>query len=83
MKYKIKPTAVGELSRLPKDIQDRIKTKLDFYMSTGVPLHFASRLTDSDLGDYKFRIGDYRAIFEIRDGIVEILKIGNRKDIYR
>jgi mRNA interferase RelE/StbE len=83
MKYKIKPAAVGDLSRLPKDIQDRIKAKLDFYISFGDPLHFASRLTDSKLGDYKFRIGDYRVIFEIKDNIVEILKIGNRKDIYR
>ena len=83
MKYKIKPAAAGELSRLPKDIQDRIKTKLDFYMSTGNPVHFASRLTDSKLGNYKFRIGDYRVIFEVDNGVVEILKIGNRKDIYR
>jgi mRNA interferase RelE/StbE len=83
MKYKIKPAAVGELSRLPKDIQDRIKAKLDFYMSTGDPVHFSSRLTDLKLGNYKFRIGDYRVIFEVDNGVVEILKIGNRKDIYR
>jgi mRNA-degrading endonuclease RelE of RelBE toxin-antitoxin system len=83
MEYKLKSEAADDLSRLPKYIQERIKAKLDFYISSGDPMHFATRLTDFEIGDYKFRIGDFRAIFEVKEGIVEILRIGNRKDIYR
>jgi mRNA interferase RelE/StbE len=34
---------------------------------------------------YRFRVGDYRIVYEIHDGIllVLILAIGDRKDIYR
>jgi mRNA-degrading endonuclease RelE of RelBE toxin-antitoxin system len=36
---------------------------------------------------YRFRIGDYRAVFEIDSGskinIILILAIGHRKDIYK
>jgi mRNA interferase RelE/StbE len=34
---------------------------------------------------YRFRVGDYRIIYEIHDGIllVLILAIGDRKEIYR
>lgn len=33
---------------------------------------------------YRIRIGDYRVIYEIRDRvlIVEVVEIGNRRDIY-
>ena len=34
---------------------------------------------------YRFRVGDYRIIYEIHDAVlvVLILAIGDRKDIYR
>lgn len=34
---------------------------------------------------YRFRVGDYRIIYEIHDGVllVVILAVGDRKDIYR
>jgi len=83
MRYSFRPIAMVDLSRLPYDIKERITAKLDFYFSNDDPLYFATRLTDSQPKEYRFRIGDYRVIFEMRNGIAEILKIGNRKDIYR
>jgi mRNA-degrading endonuclease RelE of RelBE toxin-antitoxin system len=44
------------------------------------------RLQKSPLGPYRFRIGDYRAIFDVDENnnikILLILTIGHRKDIY-
>lgn len=31
---------------------------------------------------YRLRIGDYRVIFEIEGNMIQILKVGHRKNIY-
>ncbi len=84
MQFFFRPNAETDLRRLPKDLQRRIIEKIVWYCSQENPLQFAKRLTDSeDLGEYRFRIGDYRAIFDIDDGAILILHIGHRKEIYR
>ncbi|WP_456486560.1 type II toxin-antitoxin system RelE family toxin [Candidatus Alkanophaga liquidiphilum] len=35
------------------------------------------------IGTYRFRIGDYRIIFDIDDDNMVILRIGHRKSIYK
>ena len=39
--------------------------------------------TDKKLGEYRFRIGDYRVIFDTVKESIIILSIGHRKDIYQ
>lgn len=64
----------------------RILDKLDYYALTPNPLRFAKRLMYAEIGEYRFRIGDYRVIFDCNKKgeitILLILKIGHRKDIY-
>jgi len=83
MEYLLNRKSIEEFSRLPKEIQVRIKDKLEFYMSSSNPLSFAERLTDFDLGEYRFRIGDYCVSFDVDSGVAKILKIGHRKDMYK
>jgi mRNA interferase RelE/StbE len=52
-------------------------------MSSPNPLNFAEHLTDFELGEYRFRIGDHRVTFDVENDIIKILKIAHRKDIYR
>jgi len=47
------------------------------------PLKYASKLTDAALGTYRFRIGDYRVIFDIEDKEIVVLRVGHRRDVYR
>jgi mRNA interferase RelE/StbE len=50
------------------------------------PLSFAKKLTDPLLGDYRFRVGDYRVLVDIKDGkirILVVLTVQHRKDVYR
>jgi len=47
------------------------------------PLKYAEKLSDPILGSYRFRIGDYRVIFDIEGSEIVVLRIGHRKDIYR
>lgn len=72
-----------QLARLPKPIQRQIIKKLDFLVSLHEPLRFANRLINSDIGTYRFRIGDYRVVFDLEEETIVILAIGHRKDIYR
>ena len=46
-------------------------------------MKYASKLTDPSLGTYRFRIGDYRVIFDIEGEEIVVLRVGHRKDIYR
>ncbi len=81
--YQFTKTSLKHFKKLPKDIQIRIIKKLDYFCEQEDPLDFAEPLTRSDLGQYRFRIGDYRAVFDLEDEILVIHEIDNRKDIYR
>lgn len=83
MDYVFKPSALKQLEKLPKDIQRRIVKKLDFYRLQYEPLKFAEPLTDLRLGSYRFRIGQYRVVFDVEDDKISVLLVGHRKDIYR
>lgn len=75
-----------DLDNLDFQIAKRITRKIYEYSLTPNPLSFSKPLKSSYLGHYRFRIGDYRAIFDIdRDGnikILLILKIAHRKNVY-
>ena len=47
------------------------------------PLLYSEKLSDPALVTYKFRIGDYRVIFDIEGNDVVILRIGHRREIYK
>jgi len=40
-------------------------------------------MVDPALGTYRFRIGDYRVIFDIEGNEVVVLRVGHRREIYR
>ena len=65
MKYDLVYTrrAVKDIEGLDHKIKDRIgKTILRYKVD---PLRYAERLTDSSLGSYRFRVGDFSIIFDI------------------
>jgi mRNA interferase RelE/StbE len=71
------------LSKLEKSVRQRIVEKLNFYLLQKDPLKFAEKLTDSHFGEWRFRIGEYRVIFDIDEDKIIILKIGHRENIYK
>lgn len=88
MKYRAKLTrnAKRELSSLAKVVQKRIAEKIRFYISSDNPLKYAKKLKPPFDGLFRFRISDYRVIFEIDSRgnltILIILTIKHRKGIY-
>lgn len=81
--YQFTKTSLKRFKKLPKDIQIRIIGKLDYFCAQDDPIDFAEPLTKSSLGEYRFRIGDYRVSFDVEDNILVIHDVDNRKDIYR
>jgi mRNA interferase RelE/StbE len=47
------------------------------------PLRYAEKLSDLVLGTYRFRIGDYRVIFDLEGNEIVVLRVGHRREIYR
>ncbi|MEK7192368.1 MAG: type II toxin-antitoxin system RelE/ParE family toxin [Patescibacteria group bacterium] len=82
MDYYFKPFALRDLRKLPKPIQKRIIKKLDYFTSTNKPLSFASALKDKNVGSYRYRIGDYRVIFDVVNNSIIVLAVGHRREIY-
>ena len=83
MKFVFKGRAEKELKKLDFQVRVRILEKLQFYASQENPLVFAESLNNFRYGDWRFRIGEYRIIFDTKSDIIIILKIGHRKDIYK
>jgi mRNA interferase RelE/StbE len=73
--------AAKDIKTLEGTIKDRIGKTLRRYAED--PLRYAEKLTDPRLGTYRFRIGDYRVVFDIEGKDIVILRVGHRKDIYR
>lgn len=81
MEIAFTPTAWRAWQALPSKVQTRLKTKLLFYAKN--PLRYATKLTDPRIGQYRFRVGDYRIIFDIAENTIVVLAVGHRKDVYR
>jgi len=70
-------------SRLDSSIQRQIRRKLAYFFQSENPLQHAEKLQDASLGEYRFRIGDYRIIFDARGNDFVVLRVGHRRDIYK
>ena len=68
---------------LTKDARRQIIRKLEHYLSEPNPLVFARRLVGADTPTYRFRMGNYRDIFDWEKTRILILAVGHRRDIYR
>jgi len=79
--------AVKELARLDKPVARRILTFLrERVAALDDPRSVGEALKGSKLGEFwKYRVGDYRIVAHIEDGALRILvlKVGNRKEVYR
>lgn len=86
-KVELDPAAVRELRKIDQQQARRI---LAFLHERVAPLDdprsIGEALKGSRLGIYwKYRVGDYRVISSIEDDALRILvvRIGNRRDVYR
>jgi len=74
--------AFKELEKISEPHYSRIK-KAIYDLADNPRPHGYKKLQGID--GYRIRVGDYRIIYDIFDNelVVEIITLGNRKDIYR
>ena len=77
-----RPSAAKALRKLPRDAQRTIREKARALATDPRP-HGHIKLIDSD-DLYRVRAGNYRIVYTIEDTalVVEVVKVGDRKDIY-
>ena len=86
MKYniKIRKEALKELSWLPTKINERISNAIEQLSENPRPVG-SIKLKGEKEYLWRIRVGDYRVIYLIDDTIrvIDVRKIGNRRDIYQ
>ena len=71
--------ALNQLKKLERSIAKRIYKKVGEVAEN--PWRSVRNLASKDY--FKTRIGDYRAILDIVEDRIEVLKVGHRKNIYK
>ena len=73
------------LDKLDKPVKERIEAYLDSLPDVPDPRDRGKPLSGNRAGQWRYRIGDYRAICEFRDNILVILvlEIGHRREVYK
>ena len=86
-KIDIDPAAERDLDKLDPQIARRILSFLHKRVALlDDPRDIGEPLKGSKLGDFwKYRVGDHRIIASLEDGVmcVLVVKIGNRREVYR
>ncbi len=79
--------ALKELAKLDKPVARRILAFLRERVAVlDDPRSVGEALKGSKLGEFwKYRVGDYRIVAHIEDGALRVLvlKVGNRREVYR
>ena len=78
----IKRTAAKEIADLPKADCRRVIAKIQLLARDPRP-HGCEKLSGAE--KYRVRQGDYRILYEIGDSakLVTVVKVGNRREVYR
>jgi mRNA interferase RelE/StbE len=75
------PDAAKDVQRLPTAIKARIGDVIARLANW--PKVSGTKPLRHDLqGAYRIRTGDYRVVFTVKEGIVVVFRIDNRRDVY-
>jgi len=83
MSYRVVYTksAYKDIKRLDTVVKRRIKKAVEKNLKS--PLSTARKLTDFRIGNFRWRIGNYRIIFDIHDEAIVVLRVRHRKESYK
>ena len=73
------PSALDDLDGLPARERAQILRKIE-HLEQG--LHGDIKRLHEAETMYRLRMGDYRILFDVENGVIVIRRIGNRKDVY-
>ena len=86
-RIELSDSATKQLRKLDPQVAKRILTYLrDRIAPLEDPRSIGEALRGKALGDFwKYRVGDWRIIADIEDGVMRItvIRLGNRREVYR
>ena len=74
-------TAAKDILKLDVVAKKKIKKKLEIYSRN--PLVTSKKLINSAIGTYRWRVGNFRIVFDMEGEKIIILRVGHRREIYR
>lgn len=74
-------SAFKDVQRLDSVAKKKMKAKIEAFSQK--PFFYAQKLISPALGEYRWRIGNHRVIFEMRGKEIIILRIGHRREVYK
>ena len=88
MKYTLMTTSKFDkaFSKLDKHTQRMIKSWIDKHLvGTDDPRRHGKGMTANRSGQWRYRVGDYRILADIRDNelIIVAIDVGHRRDVYK
>jgi len=83
MAYELRYTrsALRDIRKLDCVAKKKLAEALERFKEN--PRRLSKKLTLKKLGGYRYRVGNYRVIFDIEGERIVILRVGHRKEIYR
>lgn len=81
-KVKFTPQGTKDFKKLPKNLQRRLIKKIEFFSKLEDPFVFSKPLVNLPPSTHRFRVGDYRVAFFIKEGVIYIDRIGHRREVY-
>ena len=78
--------AERQLRKLDRPVRDRILDYLhERIEGCKNPRHFGEPLKGGKAGLWRYRVGDYRIVCELRDDVLVVLAlaVGHRREVYR
>ena len=77
------PSARRELRKLPREVQLKLKERIDSLSSDPRP-RGSKKLKGSD-ELWRVRVSDYRIVYEVRDKVLLVLvvRVAHRREVYR
>jgi mRNA interferase RelE/StbE len=79
----LKPSAVRTLSKLPKEVQRSIRSRIDALSNDPFPADV--KKLESEENFFRIKVGSYRIIYQVykKSLLILVVRIGHRKEVYR
>ena len=81
--FVVTKNAAKDIQKLSPILQKRLALKLKFYLNQSDPLASAKHLVGTQNGNFRWRIGDYRVVFDVDTDKIVILRVQHRREVYR
>ncbi|WP_130472888.1 type II toxin-antitoxin system RelE family toxin [Candidatus Magnetaquicoccus inordinatus] len=82
-RIEVSPQAQRQLRRFSRSLQEQFGRAIDSLASNPRPSGCVRM--EGQASTYRIREGDYRIVYQVRDNLllILVLKVGNRREVYR